>query len=115
MAQMESSLALCAHRVDHRPGPRGHRRGDAGTALRGRHFYINDKPTGAVVGQQPFGVVGPPARTTRPAPAEPAALDVTTLDQGDLRAADESRLPAHGVANDRRVCRVVTRRTLQSA
>ncbi len=31
------------------------------------NFYINDKPTGAVVGQQPFGGAGPPAPTTRPA------------------------------------------------
>ena len=32
------------------------------------NFYINDKPTGAVVGQQPFGGAGPAAPTTRPAP-----------------------------------------------
>jgi 1-pyrroline-5-carboxylate dehydrogenase len=31
------------------------------------NFYINDKPTGAVVGQQPFGGGGLPAPTTRPA------------------------------------------------
>ena len=31
------------------------------------NFYINDKPTGAVVGQQPFGGRrGPAAPTTRP-------------------------------------------------
>ena len=47
----------------------GDRRGDAGDRVRGRahreagaalryaagNYYINDKPTGAVVGQQPFG------------------------------------------------------------
>ena len=31
------------------------------------NFYINDKPTGAVVGQQPFGGARARARTTRPA------------------------------------------------
>ena len=31
------------------------------------NFYVNDKPTGAVVGQQPFGGPGPAAPTTRPA------------------------------------------------
>jgi hypothetical protein len=64
------------------------------TALRfaAGNFYINDKPTGAVVGQQPFG--GGRASGTNDkagAAAEPAALDVGALDQGDLRAAD----PAH--------------------
>ena len=39
------------------------------TALRNAagNFYINDKPTGAVVGQQPFGGARARARTTRPA------------------------------------------------
>ena len=41
--------------VDHRPGPpRDRRRHDALRFAAG-NFYINDKPTGAVVGQQPFG------------------------------------------------------------
>ena len=31
------------------------------------NFYVNDKPTGAVVGQQPFGGAEPRGRTTRPA------------------------------------------------
>ena len=31
------------------------------------NFYVNDKPTGAVVGQQPFGGARAPARMTRPA------------------------------------------------
>ena len=45
-----------ADRRDHRPGPGRDRRGDA-RQLRfaAGNFYINDKPTGAVVGQQPFG------------------------------------------------------------
>ena len=32
------------------------------------NFYINDKPTGAVVGQQPFGGARASGTTTRPAP-----------------------------------------------
>ena len=32
------------------------------------NFYINDKPTGAVVGQQPSEAAGHPAPTTRPGP-----------------------------------------------
>ena len=62
------------------------------------NFYVNDKPTGAVVGQQPFG--GAPGlghqRQGRRA-AEPAALDSPALDQGDLRAADRPPLPPHGL------------------
>jgi 1-pyrroline-5-carboxylate dehydrogenase len=40
---------------------------EATSALRNAagNFYINDKPTGAVVGQQPFGGAGRRARTTR--------------------------------------------------
>jgi 1-pyrroline-5-carboxylate dehydrogenase len=41
---------------------------EARSALRhaAGNFYINDKPTGAVVGQQPFGGAGRRAPTTRP-------------------------------------------------
>ena len=62
------------------------------------NFYVNDKPTGAVVGQQPFG--GARASGTNDkagAAAEPAALDVDPLDQGDVRAADRPHLPAHAL------------------
>ena len=62
------------------------------------NFYINDKPTGAVVGQQPFG--GGRASGTNDkagSAAEPAALDLGALDQGDVRAADQPRLPPHGL------------------
>ena len=53
---MESVVAVRADRLDHRPGPRGDRRGDAGLLrFAAGNFYVNDKPTGAVVGQQPFG------------------------------------------------------------
>ena len=59
------------------------------------NFYVNDKPTGAVVGQQPFG--GARASGTNDkagAAAEPAALDVDPLDQGDVHPADRPCLPA---------------------
>ena len=62
------------------------------------NFYINDKPTGAVVGQQPFG--GARASGTNDkagAAAEPDALDVAALDQGDVRPAEGLPLPAHGM------------------
>ena len=40
---------------------------EASMALRNAagNFYVNDKPTGAVVGQQPFGGARARARTTR--------------------------------------------------
>ena len=62
------------------------------------NFYINDKPTGAVVG--PAAVRGSPGlRHQRQGrcPAEPDALDVAALDQGDVRAAEGPPLPAHGM------------------
>ena len=61
------------------------------------NFYVNDKPTGAVVGQQPFG--GGRASGTNDkagAAAEPAALGESPLDQGDLRPADGLALPPPG-------------------
>ena len=62
------------------------------------NFYVNDKPTGAVVGQQPFG--GARASGTNDkagAAGQPDALDLAALDQGDLRAAEGPPLPAHGL------------------
>ena len=61
------------------------------------NFYVNDKPTGAVVGQQPFG--GARASGTNDKAgldAQPDPLDEHPLDQGDLRPADRLPLPAHG-------------------
>ena len=48
--------ALRPDRLDHRPGP-GRDRATRSKRLRfaAGNFYVNDKPTGAVVGQQPFG------------------------------------------------------------
>ena len=56
LEQMESASPYAPDRRDHRPGPRRGRRTPC-EALRfaAGNFYINDKPTGAVVGQQPFG------------------------------------------------------------
>ena len=65
------------------------------------NFYVNDKPTGAVVGQQPFG--GARASGTNDkagAAGNLTALDLAALDQGDLRAAEGPPLPAHGLSVD---------------
>ena len=61
------------------------------------NFYINDKPTGAVVGQQPFG--GGRLRHQRQGrrDAEPHALELDAHDQGDVRPADALRVPVPGV------------------
>ena len=68
-----------------------------GLRLAAGNFYVNDKPTGAVVGQQPFGgVAGLGHQRQGRLAAEPAALDVGAVDQGDLRPAHRSHLPAHG-------------------
>ena len=65
------------------------------------NFYVNDKPTGAVVGQQPFG--GSRASGTQRQggqQAQPPAVDLHPHDQGELRPADQLALPVHvgGVA-----------------
>ncbi len=65
------------------------------------NFYINDKPTGAVVGQQPFGGR---ARLGHQRQGrfedEPDALGPGPHDQGDVRARHRLALPVHvrGVA-----------------
>ena len=60
------------------------------------NFYVNDKPTGAVVGQQPFG--GARASGTNDKAGldvEPDPLGQPAHDQGDVHAADELPLPVH--------------------
>ena len=47
--------AVRAHRGDLRRRPRGAHQGGGRAALRRGNLYVNDKPTGAVVAQQPFG------------------------------------------------------------
>ena len=44
------------------------------------NFYVNDKPTGAIVGQQPFGAEELLGRTTRRDPMEFDALGIHTDD-----------------------------------
>ena len=44
-----------AHRRGVRAGPGGAGRGEPALRNAAGNFYVNDKPTGAVVGQQPFG------------------------------------------------------------
>ena len=72
---------------------------EAMTALRNAagNFYVNDKPTGAVVGQQPFG--GARASGTNDKAgleAESGALGQRADDQGNLRAAARLSLSVHG-------------------
>jgi len=55
------------------------------------NFYINDKPTGAVVGQQPFGGSRLSGRTTKRAHRGPHALGVAARDQTKPEPA--ARLP----------------------
>ena len=63
------------------------------------NFYINDKSTGAVVGQQPFGG-GRASGTNDKAGAAQNLLRWTStrVHQGDLRPADRLPLPAHGLS-----------------
>ena len=61
------------------------------------NFYVNDKPTGAVVGQQPFG--GSRASGTNDKAGsirQPRAVGVAAHDQGDLRPPRRPPLRPHG-------------------
>ena len=90
--------ALRADRVDHRAGPGARSRRREALRFAAGNFYVNDKPTGAVVGQQPFGG-GRASGTNDKAGsiAQPAPLDEPPDDQGDVRARDVVGLPAPGV------------------
>jgi 1-pyrroline-5-carboxylate dehydrogenase len=58
------------------------------------NFYINDKPTGCIVGQQPFG--GSRASGTNDkagSAAEPDPLGLAPGGQGDLRPPTDYRYP----------------------
>ncbi len=81
--------------------PRRDRRGDrARCGTPPGNFYINDKPTGAVVGQQPFG-------GARASGTNDKAGSVFNLirwvepahHQGDVRPADRLPLSAHGLTS----------------
>ena len=72
---------------------------EATSALRhaAGNFYINDKPTGAVVGQQPFGGArGVGHERQGGVEAEPDALGQRADDQGDLQPAEGLSLSVHG-------------------
>ena len=61
------------------------------------NFYVNDKPTGAVVGQQPFGGVRASGTNDKAGSMlEPDPLGQPADDQGDVRPADGLPLPVHG-------------------
>ena len=96
--QLDVGVAVRPDRRGHRPGPRGDRRRPP-SALRfaAGNFYVNDKPTGAVVGQQPFGGARASGTNDKAGSAQ-NLLRWTShpLDQGDLRPADRPPLPAHG-------------------
>ena len=51
----DSTLALRADRLDLRPGPQAIALAHEKLRHAAGNFYVNDKPTGAVVAQQPFG------------------------------------------------------------
>ena len=55
LAQAADVTPVRADRLDPGHGPRGDRPGHGELRYSAGNFYINDKPTGAVVGQQPFG------------------------------------------------------------
>ena len=61
------------------------------------NFYINDKPTGAVVGQQPFGG-GRASGTNDKAGSAFNHLQVAVAEehQGEPGSADEREVPVHG-------------------
>ena len=82
--------------VRHRPG-RDRSRPPQALRFAAGNFYVNDKPTGAVVGQQPFG--GARASGTNDKAGSMLnlhALGVAAHDQGDVRPADRVRYPHQG-------------------
>ena len=92
--------AVRADRLDLRPATaRRSRTRSESLRFAAGNFYVNDKPTGAVVGQQPFG--GGRASGTNDKAGSPQNLMRWTqhpLDQGDVRPADRPPLPAHGLS-----------------
>ena len=65
------------------------------------NFYVNDKPTGAVVGQQPFGGARASGHERQGRlDVEPDPLGLAADDQGDVRAADRLPLPVPGAPSE---------------
>ena len=72
---------------------------EASQALRNAagNFYINDKPTGAVVGQQPFGGAQSVGHQRQGrVEDEPAALGERAQREGNFFAAARLQVPVHG-------------------
>ncbi len=95
--------AVRADRGDHRPGPGGDRLGRRGAAVRGRQLLRQRQAHrggggAAAVRRRPR--LGHQRQGRRG--AQPAPLDQSPVDQGDVRAADADRLPAHGVTGEQR-------------
>ena len=88
--------ALRPHRRCSRRRPLRGRRGAPEARYAAGNFYVNDKPTGAVVGQQPFGGSRVGHERQGRLDVEPDPLGHAAHDQGDLRAADRLPLPLHG-------------------
>ena len=87
LALVRRDVALRADRRGLRARPAG-RRARRAAALRNAagNFYINDKPTGAVVGQQPFGGARALGHQRQGRlEAQPDALGERADDQGDVR------------------------------
>ncbi len=60
------------------------------------NFYLNDKPTGAVVGQQPFGGARASGTNDKAARAQPPPLGLGAEHQGNAGAADGLPVSVHG-------------------
>ena len=83
--------------VDIRPRPPGDRHGGRVLRYAAGNFYINDKPTGAVVGMQPFGggrASGTNDKAGEPAPSSEVGLPAR--DQGEFLPARGFPLSVHG-------------------
>ena len=62
------------------------------------NFYINDKPTGAVVGQQLLGGARASGTNDKAVRAQSSPLGIAAHDQGDIRADNRLSVPVHAVA-----------------
>ena len=99
-----SGVAVRVDRRGVRPRSRRRRRGGAAAAFRGRQLLRQRQADRR--GRRPATVRGRPRlRDERQGRfgMEPDALDLAARGQGDVRAADRSHLPAHGLSASRRV------------
>lgn len=61
-------------------------------------FYVNDKPTGAVVGQQPWGGSRKSGTNDKAGSGQNLLRWTTTRAIGDLQPAGRLQIPVHGLA-----------------